>query len=301
MTGRFAPSPTGPLHVGNLRTALLAWLVARAAGEPFLVRMEDLDRVTSSVDHEAGQLARPGRDRRRLGRRGRAPERALRPLRRGDRRADGGRADVRVLLHAARDPGGGERAARARAGLPRDVPRPDGGASARPPARERPAALRLRAPAERGHRRSTCSPARTRRVPDDVVLRRNDGVPAYNLAVVVDDAAQGVEHGRARRRPAGVDAAPGPAAAPARPADAALRPRPARRRRRRRAARQAPRRGHARRPRRAPPDASSGVALLASLGADRRSTRSTASTSAARRRSRPGSPVALADLQRSWS
>jgi glutamyl/glutaminyl-tRNA synthetase len=42
--GRFAPSPTGPLHVGNLRTALLAWLFARSAEARFLVRVEDLDR-----------------------------------------------------------------------------------------------------------------------------------------------------------------------------------------------------------------------------------------------------------------
>src|ERR687893_3303010 len=42
--GRFAPSPTGPLHVGNLRTALLAWLFARSEGARFLVRVEDLDR-----------------------------------------------------------------------------------------------------------------------------------------------------------------------------------------------------------------------------------------------------------------
>ena len=41
--GRFAPSPTGTLHLGNLRTALLAWLFARSAGARFLVRMEDLD------------------------------------------------------------------------------------------------------------------------------------------------------------------------------------------------------------------------------------------------------------------
>ena len=41
--GRFAPSPTGTLHVGNLRTALLAWLFARSAGARYLVRMEDLD------------------------------------------------------------------------------------------------------------------------------------------------------------------------------------------------------------------------------------------------------------------
>src|ERR687883_809558 len=41
--GRFAPSPTGTLHLGNLRTALLAWLFARGQGARFLVRMEDLD------------------------------------------------------------------------------------------------------------------------------------------------------------------------------------------------------------------------------------------------------------------
>src|SRR5919112_5949368 len=41
--GRFAPSPTGTLHLGNLRTALLAWLFARSAGARFLVRIEDLD------------------------------------------------------------------------------------------------------------------------------------------------------------------------------------------------------------------------------------------------------------------
>ena len=57
LTGRFAPSPTGALHLGNLRTALLAWLFARSVGARFLVRMEDLDRMTSSRDHENAQLA----------------------------------------------------------------------------------------------------------------------------------------------------------------------------------------------------------------------------------------------------
>lgn len=41
--GRYAPSPTGELHLGNLRTALLAWLFARAAGGRFVLRIEDLD------------------------------------------------------------------------------------------------------------------------------------------------------------------------------------------------------------------------------------------------------------------
>ncbi len=42
--GRYAPSPSGDLHLGNLRTALLAWLFARCAGGRFILRVEDLDR-----------------------------------------------------------------------------------------------------------------------------------------------------------------------------------------------------------------------------------------------------------------
>lgn len=43
MRGRYAPSPTGPLHAGNLRTALLAWLQARLSDAEFVIRMEDID------------------------------------------------------------------------------------------------------------------------------------------------------------------------------------------------------------------------------------------------------------------
>ncbi|MEO7078081.1 MAG: glutamate--tRNA ligase family protein, partial [Rhodococcus sp. (in: high G+C Gram-positive bacteria)] len=53
--GRFAPSPSGDLHLGNLRTALLAWLFARSTGRKFLMRMEDLDRVRSGAEER--QLA----------------------------------------------------------------------------------------------------------------------------------------------------------------------------------------------------------------------------------------------------
>ena len=44
VVGRFAPSPSGPMHLGNARTALLAWLDARARGGGMLLRIEDLDR-----------------------------------------------------------------------------------------------------------------------------------------------------------------------------------------------------------------------------------------------------------------
>ncbi|HVV52289.1 MAG TPA: glutamate--tRNA ligase family protein, partial [Polyangia bacterium] len=54
--GRFAPSPTGRLHLGNARTALLAWLDARAAGGAFVMRIEDLDRARVQPGAEAAQL-----------------------------------------------------------------------------------------------------------------------------------------------------------------------------------------------------------------------------------------------------
>jgi glutamyl-tRNA synthetase len=45
---RFAPSPTGSLHVGNVRTALYNWLFARHGGGRFLLRIEDTDQVRST-------------------------------------------------------------------------------------------------------------------------------------------------------------------------------------------------------------------------------------------------------------
>ncbi|MYK31917.1 MAG: glutamate--tRNA ligase, partial [Boseongicola sp. SB0670_bin_30] len=44
---RFAPSPTGLIHVGNLRTALLNWLIARKAGGTFILRIDDTDTERS--------------------------------------------------------------------------------------------------------------------------------------------------------------------------------------------------------------------------------------------------------------
>jgi len=56
-TTRFAPSPTGPLHLGHAFSALLAHDTARAAGGRFLLRMEDTDRARCTPDHAAGIIA----------------------------------------------------------------------------------------------------------------------------------------------------------------------------------------------------------------------------------------------------
>lgn len=63
--GRYAPSPTGDLHLGNLRTAVVAWLFARSTGRRFLLRIEDLDagRVRPGVaGRQTGDLVALGLD-----------------------------------------------------------------------------------------------------------------------------------------------------------------------------------------------------------------------------------------------
>ena len=191
-SGRFAPSPTGPLHLGNLRTALLAWLFARSAGLGFLVRMEDLDRVTSSRANEALQLAELAR----LG-----LDHDAEVVRQSDRfglyrdalaeLAERGLTypcwcTRREVADAAAAPHG---AVARYPGTCRDLSAADAAARARS---GRPAAIRLRSDlaAEIEFDDLLAGPQRGR--PDDIVLQRNDGVPAYNLAVVVDDAQQAV-------------------------------------------------------------------------------------------------------------
>jgi glutamyl-tRNA synthetase len=196
VSGRFAPSPTGDLHLGNLRTALVAWLAARSSRRGFVVRMEDLDRVTSSHDHEARQLA----DLAALGIDWDGPV-----LRQSDRfglyRAaieqltEAGRVypcyctrrEIRAEIDAApRAPHG--LADGAYPGTCRDLSADE--RTAREHAGRRPA-LRLRTDWEVIEFADRIAGAFAGAV-DDVVLARADGVPAYNLAVVVDDAAQGV-------------------------------------------------------------------------------------------------------------
>ena len=61
-TTRFAPSPTGHIHVGNLRTALFNFLIARKAGGQFILRIDDTDAERSKEEYvdgiQFGQLKR---------------------------------------------------------------------------------------------------------------------------------------------------------------------------------------------------------------------------------------------------
>lgn len=193
-TGRFAPSPSGPLHLGNLRTALVAWLFARASGGRFLLRIEDLDPVSSRPAHEAAHrhdLLALGID---------WDGEVVRQSERFDRYRE-----VLASLTAAgrtypcyctrREVAEAPRAAHgdlpegAYPGTCRDRTERERAALE---ARGRRPSLRLRSDGvvagfhDRVHGWVEGSV-------DDHVVQRNDGTPAYNLAVVVDDAAQGVD------------------------------------------------------------------------------------------------------------
>ncbi|MCU1504171.1 MAG: gluQ [Ilumatobacteraceae bacterium] len=194
--GRFAPSPTGALHLGNLRTALVSWLFARAAGAGWLVRMEDLDPLTSSRRVAAAQLDELAA----LGLRAdgevvfQSDRFALHHAAIGELRE----ADLvyecfcsrREIRDAARAPHSepSDHPDGAYPGTCRDL---DDAARRRFVAAGRQPALRLRTDGGSIGFDDLVLGAVEGRV-DDVVLQRNDGVPAYNLAVVVDDAEQGV-------------------------------------------------------------------------------------------------------------
>lgn len=193
MRGRFAPSPTGALHLGNLRTALVSWLQVRAEGGEWLVRMEDLDRVTSSAAHETDQLAS-------LAALGMIPDG---PVVRQSERFDRYHEAIAALQRAGRvyECYCSRREIREAAQAPHGEV-PDGaypgtcrtltaGQREAHVAAGRHPALRLRTEGERFVVADLLAGEYVG-VVDDVVLQRNDGVPAYNLAVVVDDSAQGV-------------------------------------------------------------------------------------------------------------
>ena len=190
MAGRFAPSPTSELHLGNLRTALVAWLMARTSGRRFLVRIEDLDtaRVAAArgvAERQLADLAAIGLD-------------WDGPVVRQSERLD--RYDATLASLPTYECYCTRREIAEAASAPHDDGhRPYGGRCRTLSGPERASRRAVRPPALRVDARSESVTVVDRwagtvtGVVDDFVVRRNDGVHAYNLAVVVDDVAQGVD------------------------------------------------------------------------------------------------------------
>jgi glutamyl-tRNA synthetase len=191
--GRFAPSPTGELHLGNARTALLAWLWARSEGGAYAMRVEDLDapRVRPALaERQLDELRWLGLDWDGApvfqSRRTALYEEALHRLREHVYECFCSRAEIAAAASA-----------------------PHGDEGPRYPG----ACAELTA-AQRAERRKTRAPSLRLRVPPgpiafhdeiagpqsfdvqamtgDFVLRRADGIFAYQLAVTVDDGAMGI-------------------------------------------------------------------------------------------------------------
>lgn len=187
--GRYAPSPSGDLHIGNLRTAVLAWLFARSTGRDFHLRIENLDRVKEGAqqrqleDLVALGITFDGE-----------------PMVQSDRPATYlsvlesliareltfecfcTRREILDAPTAPHHPPG------AYPGTCRDLAETERAAKRA----LRTPAIRLRSDVAEWTVHDELHGRYTGPV-DDFVLQRTDGVVAYNLAVVVDDAAQGVD------------------------------------------------------------------------------------------------------------
>jgi len=192
---RFAPSPTGYLHIGGARTALFNWLYARHCGGKFLLRIEDTDRARSTQDAVDAILRGltwlgldwEGEAVSQFARRERHAEVAHEMLRRGQA----------YECYCTPEELEAMREEQRRNGLPvrydgrwRDRPASEAPAGVKP-------AIRLKAPQEgetvvndrvQGQVRVQNSQL------DDMILLRSDGTPTYLLAVVVDDHDMGVTH-----------------------------------------------------------------------------------------------------------
>jgi glutamyl-tRNA synthetase len=191
--GRFAPSPTGPLHLGSLRTALAAWLFARSESARFHMRVEDLDPQRSRSEfarHQLDDLRALSLDWDgtvlRQSERGPEYAAALRQLEHQSRLYPCfcTRAEIREAASAPH----GDLPEGAYPGTCRRLTRAE--RAQRMSAGQR-FALRVHAADERVSYNDRLLGPVTAMV-DDFVVRRADGVTAYQLAVVVDDAAQGI-------------------------------------------------------------------------------------------------------------
>ena len=213
-TGRYAPSPSGDLHLGNLRTAILAWAMARRGAKPFYLRVEDLDRVRpGAAERQIADLAALGLD----WDASPGTPAAGAPAERvqGSESAEGKEAGV--LYQSTRLAAYEQAVAQLRKAnlvyecfcTRREIQEassaPHGAPGAYPGTcrelskvqreerrAQRPPALRLRAECTSYTVQDDFYGTYTGLV-DDFVLVRNDGTYAYNLTSVVDDAFVGVE------------------------------------------------------------------------------------------------------------
>jgi glutamyl-tRNA synthetase len=191
---RFAPSPTGYLHIGGARTALFNWLYARHTGGRFLLRIEDTDRARSTPEATEAIFAGlrwlglewDGEAVSQFGRLERHAEVAREMLARGTAyRCYATPAEVDAFREAAKAEG--------RPPLFRS-PWRDADPGSAPDA---PFVVRLRAPREGETVVEDVVQGRVtwrNETLDDLILLRSDGVPTYMHAVVVDDHDMGITH-----------------------------------------------------------------------------------------------------------
>ena len=182
--GRFAPSPTGPLHFGSLVTALASWLEARAAGGDWLGRIEDLDPLREPPE-ATGQILHS------LERHGLQPDE---PVRYQSQRHAAYQAAIDQLLGRGKayycrcsrkqlKASGGYHPAHCRQGTPATG--------------DTPCAVRFALHNEQSHWHDELLSWQHQAVHeelDDPVLLRKEGFFAYQLAVVVDDIDQAITH-----------------------------------------------------------------------------------------------------------
>lgn len=189
--GRYAPSPSGDLHVGNLRTAMLAWLFAHSTGRKLLLRYEDLDAsrtVPGSAERQRADLEALGvtfdGEPTVQSQRGHYYDDAVAQLAAQGRVYECfcTRREIQDAPRAPHAPPG------AYPGTCRELTEQERGRRRT----QRPPALRLRASVSEISVQDRLLGTVTAAV-DDFVLVRNDGAAAYNLAVVVDDQLTGVD------------------------------------------------------------------------------------------------------------
>ncbi|WP_246490706.1 tRNA glutamyl-Q(34) synthetase GluQRS [Brevibacterium oceani] len=192
--GRFAPSPSGDLHIGNIRSGLMAYVRARQTGRRFLWRIEDLDRVkTGAAESQLAVFTELGVT---------ADEEPLVQSTRRDHYAAAidrldaaglvyecycSRKDIAQAASAPHAPPGAYPGTCRNLGdAEREARRGELAEKGRQPA------LRLRTD-NAAHSIHDELLGEVTATVDDLVLRRGDGVFAYNLTVVVDDSASGVD------------------------------------------------------------------------------------------------------------